>query len=305
MFKSWLKSVLPPPVLAWWRWIKESLLLVLPPRAAIKYEFRWCHKRSPHLDPPLTFNEKVVYRKVYCHDPRMARLADKVAAKEYVAETLGAEWVIPNFWSGEQLPPRNQRNWPMPYVLKASHGCGWNIFVFSPEDQNWDLIEKTTSQWLRTVYGRRSLEWCYSQMRPRLLVEPFLGVEKVAPIDYKFWVFGGKTAFIQVDLGVLQFHEQYFYDINWNRQHFEYVCPGGKEEVPRPHNLAQLIQGVERLGAPFPFVRVDLYNVNGQPMFGELTFYPNAGRIGFKPESMDAELGRLWAGSDQCVSVTK
>jgi hypothetical protein len=55
-----------------------------------------------------------------------------------------------------------------------------------------------------------------------------------------------------------------------------------------------MIWAAERLGASFRFVRVDLYEVNETPLFGEMTFYPNAGHIGFKPKGVDAEIGRLW-----------
>jgi hypothetical protein len=48
------------------------------------------------------------------------------------------------------------------------------------------------------------------------------------------------------------------------------------------------------LARDFDFVRVDLYNVHGRVVFGELTFTPVAGFLKFHPESWDAELGRRW-----------
>jgi hypothetical protein len=272
----------------------DGFLTALPSRAAITVEFLAYHHRLPHLDHPRTFNEKIAQRKLRDRDPRLPVLADKVLAKREVARLLGPEWVIPTVWSGNRLPPRAERRWPIPYVLKASHASGWNLFVLSEADQNWDAIEATVEQWLHRTYGRHAHEWLYTEMKAGLLVEPFLGTANVAPPDYKFLVFAGRTAYIQVDLGRMQTHRQLFYDTNWSRQRFEYLCPWTDEEAPPPRSLARMIDAANTLGAGFPFVRVDLYEIEGKPYFGELTFYPNSGRYAFKPESAELELGRLW-----------
>ena len=47
------------------------------------------------------------------------------------------------------------------------------------------------------------------------------------------------------------------------------------------------------LSQDFPFVRVDLYNLDRKIYFGELTFYPWTGYVQFYPDSFDYELGNL------------
>jgi TupA-like ATPgrasp len=273
----------------------EPVLRRLPLAVAVRLEFLLCHHRFAKLKRPRTFNEKIMHRRLYDRDPRLGSLSDKVQVKEYATRVLGEGWVIPNIWVGEKLPPRSQRNWPIPYVLKASHGSGWNVFVCCPQDQDWDHIETAAEQWLRRDYGQETREWAYTQIKSRrLLVEPFMGTGGVAPPDYKLFVFNGRTAFVQVDLGRLQTHRQFFYDTNWKRKTFCYVCPFSPEEVEPPQSLAKMVWAAERLAANFPFVRVDFYEITGRPYLGELTFYPNCGQIPFKPESVDQELGRLW-----------
>jgi hypothetical protein len=49
----------------------------------------------------------------------------------------------------------------------------------------------------------------------------------------------------------------------------------------------------ETLGAAFDFIRVDLYDVDGEVWFSELTPYPGAGLAGFDP-ALDRRLGALW-----------
>lgn len=274
--------------------MRDIAFELLPARSAIKLEFLFYHRRLPRLNPPVTFSEKIVYRKLVDRDPRMPRFSDKILAKEFVAATLGEEWIIPNLWFGEKLPPRGERTWPIPFVLKASHGSGWNYFVRSEEDLRWDRIERLSESWLRSTFATRAKEWLYTQIEPRLLVEPFKGIAGVAPIDYKFHVFGGRTAFIQVDLGRLQTHRQLFYDAEWKRLPYWYLCPYDNGEAQPPHSLDKMIRAAELLAKDFPYVRVDLYEIDESPKFGELTFYPNSGQVSFKPERVEHELGRLW-----------
>jgi hypothetical protein len=273
---------------------RNLVLERLPPRTAVRCEFLLYHHRLPRLNPPVTFCEKVVHRKIADRDPRMARLTDKILSKEYVCQKLGADWIIPNLWFGETLPLRSERNWPIPFVVKASHGSGWNYFVRSAEEVDWERIETLAAFWLGSTYARRANEWLYTQIQPRLLVEPFVGSGNVAPPDYKFHVFRGQTNFIQVDLGRMQSHRQLFYTPEWKRLPYRYVCPYDSGDVDPPRSLADMLHAAELLGEEFPYIRIDLYDIHGKPKFGEFTFYPNSGQVSFKPERVELELGRLW-----------
>jgi len=41
-------------------------------------------------------------------------------------------------------------------------------------------------------------------------------------------------------------------------------------------------------------VRVDFYEIDGHPRFGEMTFYPGSGLDPFDPPALDAMLGDRW-----------
>jgi hypothetical protein len=271
------------------------ILLALSDRQAVTLDFLLCHRRLPDLGPPRTFNEKVLYRKLFEHDPRFPKLADKVLVKDHVAAMLGDDWIIPTLWTGKVLPELEARNWPLPYVVKANHGCGWNLFVRTARDQDWDRIERVTSRWMNQAHGKPLREWLYLEIEPRILVEPYVGGQSgVLPIDYKFFVFGGKAHYIQVDTGRGLHHRQSFYDTNWVRQPFHRRYSPNPDLLPRPQSLDRMFRAAERLAAGFSFLRADFYEINGQPRFGELTFYPGAGRLRFMPRSFDRTFGDRW-----------
>lgn len=53
------------------------------------------------------------------------------------------------------------------------------------------------------------------------------------------------------------------------------------EILPKPRNLDKMLEYARRLSAEFPILRVDLYNINGQIFFGELTFTSLGGMMNF------------------------
>ena len=61
-----------------------------------------------------------------------------------------------------------------------------------------------------------------------------------------------------------------------------------------PENISEMIMVAEALADGFPFVRVDLYNIEGQIYFGEMTFYPWSGYVQFTPDAFDEELGKYF-----------
>ena len=55
-----------------------------------------------------------------------------------------------------------------------------------------------------------------------------------------------------------------------------------------------MITVAEQLAKGFPFARVDLYNIQGKIIFGEITFYPWSGYVQFAPDSFDYDLGKYF-----------
>ncbi len=240
-----------------------------------------------------TFGEKLQRRKLLDRDPRFPLLQDKVLVKDYVAQRLGEDWVIPTLWAGERLPPRELRTWPTPFVIKANNASRRNIFVREPEDLDWDAIELTLDGW-RSVYGADLGEWLYGKIKPMLLVEPFIGEASKAPIDYKVYVFGGEAKFIQADVDREHDHKECCYDLDWNLLPFTIGRLPRPEHVPKPSSLARMIDAARVLAAGMRFVRIDFYEVDQQPKFGEFTFYPSSGLEAIHPPEWDLIVGRWW-----------
>ena len=269
----------------------RRLLLALPSSVSLSLQYLRAHHSLPNLRSPRTFSEKIQYRKLYDRDPRLPLLADKVLVKDYVEKKLGKRCLIPTLWSGRELPPRAERNWTPPYVVKTNHASGRNVFVKTEPD--WDKLERWFASWLSQTWQPHEYQWLYGEIEPQLLIEPYIGELDAILIDYRFWVFGGRAEYIQVDIGHFPDRKRCFYDRNWNRQPFRLKYPVETRKIEKPAHLTEMMVAAETLAADISFVRVDLYDVD-HPLFGEMTFYPASGFQRFTPRSWDAKFGELW-----------
>lgn len=259
-------------------------------------KYRRLFGRRMHLVRPRTHSEWIQHQKFLRRDPRIPPLTDKIEAKAYVADRVGAQYVIPTYWSGRRLPPRRvRRRWPRPYLIKAAHGCH-QMLEIPPEGRvPWPRIEREVARWLRRTYGKRGGEWQYARLRPRVIVEERVGDPFQLVDDYKLWVYHGRVHYIHwfTDRGLPTYGGR-IVDRDW-REPFRSVSQRTHERYPpRPESLQEMLWIAETLGQGFRFVRVDLYEVDGRPYVGELTFTPSAGFHTLDPDRTDFDLGRLW-----------
>lgn len=113
--------------------------------------------------------------------------------------------------------------------------------------------------------------------------------------DYKFFCFNGKVRFFKVDFGRFIEHRANYYNPDCQLLPYgEVVCPPDPDaNVEIPSNISKMVELAEILSAGIPFLRVDLYNLNGHIYFGELTFFPASGLSKWTDDKWDKEMGDL------------
>ena len=253
-------------------------------RLRISLSYWWRHGRFPDLASPQKFTEWVQWRKLNERSLLLAAMTDKIASKEIVTLRLGAQWVVPTLWRGTEAPQTPP--WPTPFVIKASHGCN-QFAIVRDVASDWPEALARSRSWTTRRYGYWLDEWLYSKSEPGLLVEPFIGENGALPNDYKLYVFNGRAEVVQVHTDRLGSHRWVQYDRHWNR-----LSDG--IEVPAPRMLDAMIIAAEALGQGHDFLRVDFYDLPGQPLFGEYCLYPGSGLDRFDPVSLDDLLGAKW-----------
>ncbi len=257
--------------------------------------YLWRHGRVPNLVAAPRFTELVQRRKLFDRDARQTALMDKLAAKRIVAQVLGPEWITPTLWQGFVLPERPLH--PAPMVVKARHGCNqYAVLRREPQLRHWSALRQRAAHWMSQPYGKWLDEWAYEGVPRGLLAEPLLGDGPGLPVDYKIYVFGGQATHVQVHLGRGENHRWILHDRTF-RPLVDHSC-----HPSAPRSLSAMLEAAEALGTGHDFVRVDFYEIDGAPRFGEFCLYPGSGLDPFAVDWIDFELGRLWhdAGAPYC-----
>jgi hypothetical protein len=234
---------------------------------------------------------------MFDRNPLLPLTADKYRAREYVTRVLGAaraaEVLVPLFHVTDDPDTIPFDDLPGPCIVKPNHGSGWTVIVDQNGPARKDVVE-ACRRWLETPYGIPQLEWAYRDIERRILVEHLLQDERGGvPTDYKFFMFDGECAFVQVDEGRFGRHTRGLFSPAWKRFRASHKYPpcGNLE---RPPHLEEMLAVAGKLGAGFDFVRVDLYSTLKGIFFGELTHYPATGVGRFTPRSFDFWLGERW-----------
>ena len=173
---------------------------------------------------------------------------------------------------------------------------GWVYRHVRPEHAPVEHLVALGESWLAQLYGQGpNREWAYGHVPRRLVVEELLlGADGAVPDDYKFFVFHGTCRYVQVDRGRFGRRTQDFFTHDWEHLPLSGGHPWAAPRCPRPERLEEMIRLAERLGRDTDFVRVDLYDLPGRVVFGELTSFPAGGDSPFDPESFNLEFGGHW-----------
>jgi hypothetical protein len=318
--RAGFRGVLPEPLLDRCRRIAYS------PRACECWS--WWIRQSFRARPPRTLNEKIRWRMATDRRPILTQFADKLAVREYVTKTVGAQHLPVLYLAAHSIEEIVKAELPPRYVLKPTNGSSAVLFVDSEVDpssnfpkfdrkQAWPLLTawvhptqlasqdcaELVRRWLTRTYS--PYEWAYRNIQPHLIAEEWLVDEaagSTVPRDYKLWCFNGRVAFIQVDLERFERHQKALFLPDWSPIDGEISYPRPAVCPDPPPQLDSLIRIAQALAAPVDMVRVDLYDIGDRVIVGELTNYPEAGIGAMDPEELFSELATDWIPSD--VSAT-
>lgn len=279
---------------------------ILPLHTYLKLCYKYIYKRPLHLKNPRAFSEKLYWLKLYYQNhirDLIQKCYDKYTVREYVTEKIGGKYLNTLYGVYSSADEINFEELPEQFVLKITQSSGMNIICPDKQFLDIEATKKTLNKWLSIARKAKYQEQSnYFNGDAKIICEEFLHLETgEIPADYRIYCFNGTPKFIIHDLDTTLENGQHghdikrnVYDSNWNFIEVDLGRPRDeKRKVPCPSNLDEILEVSAKLSKDFPFVRVDLYNVNGKIIFGELTWIPMGGNCPINPDSFDFELGTL------------
>lgn len=231
------------------------------------------------LKNPRTMNEKLQWLKLYNRKPEYTTMVDKILVKEYVANIIGEEYIVPLLGVWRSPEEIDFESLPNQFVLKTNHSGG-NTGVIIVKDKNKidrsAIVEKLRASLKSDIYATFR-EWPYKNVERKVFAEAYLGDDLA---DYKFYCYNGYADAVMIcvdrQIGDPKF---YFFDKQWNLKRYN---KRGKEApadfiLPKPDGVDRMFELASVLSKDLPYARVDFYNVNGKIYFGEITFFPASG----------------------------
>lgn len=300
--KKAIKSILRPIWSSIYNWTL-SIIGMISPKTLAGIRYKRGFNKAINWEHPHDINEKINWLKFNSDTSEWTRLADKYRVREYVCSCGLEDMLVKLYGKWNNAKDIDWECLPNEFIIKTNNGSGDVFICKNKDDIKIKDVVKHFNKLLHSKFGNYMGEPHYNKIKPCIIAEELLDAKKQAIessslVDYKIWAFDGKPAYIwachnrtphSVVVGV--------YDLEWNF-HPEYSISTphyilSDSPIPKPQSLKRMLQAAAILSKGFPELRVDLYEVDGKPYFGELTFSSAAGFNDFYTEEFLGILGDL------------
>jgi hypothetical protein len=290
---------------------RKGFFRFIPDKMYYSITYRIHCKGKLNWKNPQTYSEKLNWLKLYDRRDLYHTVVDKYEARNYIREKLGddEDILVPLYGVYNTFDEIPFDKLPDKFVIKCTHDNG-SVKVVDKNNYNKEALKKfIVEKQHNNFFHYSGREWPYKGLPPRIIAEKYLELEDGSPLpNYRFNCFNGIPQFIVVETGnnadenVRLDH----YDFDFNLMPFS---RGGHEHLGndfvKPKNLEKMLEIAKKLSEDFPFVRVDLYEVDGHIYFSELTLYPGAGFVYFEPDEWNYKIGDMLDISKVNVSKGK
>ena len=247
-----------------------------------------------NLSNPKTFCEKQNWLKLYDRQPIYTVMVDKYLARNFVAERIGEEYLVPLLGVWDNADEIDFSLLPDKFVLKCNHNSDVTICT-NKSSLDIENIRKKLNEQLKCDYYVRKREWPYKNIPRKIICEKFMeNTNGEALVDYKLFCFNGNPKFVMVNSN--RFGEGGvkvdMYDMQWNHMDMQDGhYPNAGDIFSKPDCFDEMCSLASALSTGVTFLRVDFNYWNKKLYFGELTFFHSAGLESFMPEKWDETIG--------------
>lgn len=277
--------------------MKSPVGHLIPDKLYLGWKLRLICKEKMDWKNPKTMNEKMQWLKVYDRKQVYTTMADKYEARAWMEERIGEEYLVPLLGVWDNAKEIDFDSLPDKFVLKTTHDSHGVVVCKDKAALDKEQTVKFLNKRLKKNYYWLSREWCYKNIRPRIIAEALLEEEtelqKCGLVDYKMYVFNGKVNCMMTISGRnRQGLQLNYYEKDWTPVVRKGIAATHEStEIPKPVNLEKMIEIAEKLSGDTKLLRVDFYEVNGKLYVGELTFFSLGGFMYYSPTEYNEIFG--------------
>lgn len=259
-----------------------------------KYQLYFGQKLD--LQNPQTFNEKLQWLKLYNRKPEYTVMVDKYKVREYIAQELGEEYLIPLLGVWDNPDEIDFDALPNQFVLKCNHNSGLGMCICKDKSElDISKVKVELRKGLKQDYYLTGREWPYKDVPRKIIAEKYMEDVSGDLKDYKFYCFNGEMKFVMInsDRNTSRPTRADYFDRDFNWLDFTWGYSHAEVHPKKPEQFEKMVAIVEKLAKGLPHIRVDLYDCNGKIYFGELTFFDGSGFDKIEPMEWDYKIGKI------------
>lgn len=262
----------------------------------IKHKYYYHFGKKLDLKNPITYTEKLQWLKLYDRRSEYKEMVDKLAAKEFVRNRIGEEYVIPTLGVWNSPDEIDFNSLPNQFVLKCTHDSGGLVICKDKSTLDIEKAKQKLKACLKRDYYLIHREWVYKDVPRKIIAEMYMEDGADGELrDYKFFTFAGepKVLYIAQGRGNSEETTADFFDMEFNHLDLTIDHEMSKVIPTAPKNFELMKKFASILSKNTPQLRVDFYEVNGRVYFGEMTFFHCSGFAAFNTEEWDRIFGNL------------
>lgn len=262
---------------------------------------------------PKDLNDHIRHHMAFTRNPVMKVWADKLAVRKWASERFSDLRFPELLWVGKDVNEINFEQLPEQFVLKVNHASGATILVTNRADANQPmrnvfrgktahflpivvhpsqfdaaLAKRTVAGWLARDFSYRNgqpPEWCYRKLERLAYVEEFLENHGQPASDFKVLTARGNIVYCAHHSQRFFGHVQKVFDENWSPINVRISeAQDSAVPIPKPLKFERMLEISRAVAAHSRIVRIDFYEVGGALYLGEITNYPQAGKLEYVPE---------------------
>lgn len=269
----------------------------LSDREFVKRDFKHVFGYNFDYDNPKGYHEVMAWYKDTDYLGSLGDYVDKLKVRDYVAQKIGEEHLIPLYDVWHSKEDINLDKLPETYVLMPNHLSGSYFIQDGMAEVDGDKLTKKLHKWFDSNYYDLTREPQYKYIEPKVLVLKYMKDSTGDLTDFKYMMINGEIEFI---LGIYNRRTKVKYSKtgpDWEMTKHDKILfenPVYRKffhQADRPEVYKEMEEIVCKLAEGFPFLRVDIYVVDNHVYFGELTFTSGDSKVKMPPEDYNVEVG--------------
>ena len=253
----------------------------------------------PNVREPQSYNEKILWRKLFDRRRMLVTVSDKVAVRDYITDKLDLgpdDPLLTQLYAvGTRVSDIDFTALPEAYAFKSNYAHARNILVMPASPLDHKELIRQTKIWRRTSHGKPQHEWAYQPIRRKLMVEELLMEEDgTLARDIKFAVFDGKCEFIVYCDDRFGKFKWYHMTPSWDLLLSSPPGKAGDTPPPKPDGFDDMLRLAERIGTGVDYFRVDFLFTQNRFALNEITLYDASGLDPLDPPIWDQRFGAFW-----------